>query len=112
MLRGKLQDLPPPPTRQAELLRSLLRKAFELSQRVEINGLLDFGCFAPVDGEKVPKGRKIFPLKWVHTNKGDEQGYCVKTKSRRVAKGFSQVANVDYNETTSLTPAATPVKMI
>ena len=36
----------------------------------------------------------------------------VKTKSRLVAKGFSQVAVVDYNETTSPTPAAAPVKMI
>ena len=33
-------------------------------------------------------------------------------KSRLVAKGFSNVAGVDYNETTSPTPAAAPVKMI
>ncbi|CAM9440308.1 unnamed protein product, partial [Ascophyllum nodosum] len=57
------------------------------------------GCFAPVDRVKVPKGRNIVASKWVHTYKGDEQGYCVKTKSRLVAKGFSQVAGVDYNET-------------
>ena len=85
---------------------------FELSQRVEIKGLLDVGCFAPVDRVKVPKGRNIVASKWVHTYKGDEQGYCVKTKSRLVAKGFSQVAGVDYNETNSPTPAAAPVKMI
>ena len=36
----------------------------------------------------------------------------MKTKSRLVAKGFSQVAGFDYNETTSPTPAAAPVKMI
>ena len=36
----------------------------------------------------------------------------MKTKSHLVAKGFSQVAGIDYNETTSPTPTAAPVKMI
>ena len=85
---------------------------FDFSQRVEINGLLDVGCFVPIDGEKLPKGRNIVAGKWAHTYKADEQGYCVKAKSRLVAKGFSQVAGVDYNETTYLTPAVAPVKMI
>ena len=35
----------------------------------------------------------------------------MKTKSRIVAKGFSLVAGVDYNEITSPTPAATSVKI-
>ena len=76
MPKGKIQDLLPPPTTQAESLRPPFRKAFEFSQRVEIKGLLDVGCFAPVDEEKVPKGRKIVASKWVHTYKGDEQGLC------------------------------------
>ena len=116
MPRGKFQNLPPPPTTQAELLRSPFRKAFELSQGVEIEDILDVGCFAPVDGDKIPKGRKIVASKWVHTykgdSKGDSKGHCVKTKSRLVAKGFSQAAGVDYNETTTLTPAPAPVKII
>ena len=48
----------------------------------------------------------------MHTYKGNEKGYCAKTKSRLVAKGFSQVASVDYNETASPTSATAPVKMI
>ena len=70
----KIQDLPPPPATQAKLLRSPLRKAFELSQRVQIKGILDVGCFAAVDREKIPKGSKIVASKWVQTYKGDEQG--------------------------------------
>ena len=81
MPTGKNQDLPRPPTTQAELLRSPFWKAFKLSQRVEINGLPDVGFFAPVDWEKIPKGRKTVTSKWADTYKGDEQGYCVKTKS-------------------------------
>ena len=83
-----------------------------LSQRVGIKALLDVGCFAPVAGEKVSKGRNIVDSKWVHTYKEDEQGYCVRTKSRLVARGFSQAAAVDYNEITSPEPTAAPVKII
>ena len=36
----------------------------------------------------------------------------MKTKSRLVAEGSSQVTGVNYDETTSPTPAAAPVKMI
>ena len=75
MPTGTIPDLPPPPTPQAELLRPPFRKAFELSQRVEINGFLAVRCFAPVDGEKVPRGRNIVASNRVHTTKGDEQGY-------------------------------------
>ena len=112
MPTGKIEDLSPPPTTQAELLRSPFRKALELSQRVEFESLLDVGCVAPVDSEKIRKDRKIIASKWVHSYKGDEKGYCVKTKSRLVAKGFSHVAGVDYNDTTSPTLAAAPVTMI
>ena len=133
MPTGKLQDLPPPPTTQAEVLRSPFRKTFEYSQRVEVNGLLDVGCFAPIEKQKAPKGRNIVSSKWMHTDIKDKQGYlkknqnaprpsehppvrggkmskrlcgtkgckdrtCAKTESWLVAKEFSQVAGVDYNE--------------
>ena len=71
MPTGKIQDFPPPPTMQVEVIRSPFWKAFEHSQRVEISAILDVGCFAPVDGEKVPKGRKTVVSKWVHTYKED-----------------------------------------
>ena len=74
MSTGKVKDLSPPPTTQAELSRSPFRKAFGLLQRVEIKGLLDVGCFVPVDWEKVPKGRKIVASTRVHTYKGMIKG--------------------------------------
>ena len=74
MLTGKIQDLPPPPTTQAELILSRLQKAFELSQRVEIKGPLDVGCIAPVDGEKVLKGRNIVASNGYTRTKGTSKG--------------------------------------
>ena len=112
MPTGKIQDLPPPPTTQEELSRSPFRKAFGRSQKVELNGLLAVGCFKVIDEKIMPKDWKVVGSRWVHTYKGDGFGNCLKTKPRVVAKGFTQVQDVDYHETTSPTPASAPVKMI
>ena len=112
MPTGKIQDLPPPPTTQEEVRRSPFHKTFEHSQKVELNGLLAVGCFKIVDGKIMPKGWKVVGSRWVYTYKGDGHGNCLKTKSRVVAKGSTQVQDVDYNETTSPTPASAPVEMI
>ena len=67
MTTGRLQDLPPPPTMQEGVHRSPFRKAFEHSQKVELNGLLDVGCFIVVDENDMSKGRKVVGYRWVHT---------------------------------------------
>ena len=100
MPTGKMQDLLPPPTTQEEVRRSPFRKEFEDSQKVELNRLLAVGCFKVVGEKDMPKGRKAVGSRWVHTYKGDGHGNCLKTKSRVVAKGFTQVQYVDYHETT------------
>ena len=84
-----MQDLPPSPTTQEEVRRSVFRNAFGHSQKVELNGLLGVGCFKVVDEKYVPKGRKVVGPRWVHTYKGDGRENCLKTKSRVVAKGFT-----------------------
>ena len=60
----------------------------------------------------MPKGLKVVGSRWVHTYKGNRHGNYLKTKSRVVAKGFNQVQDVDYHETTSPMPVSAPVKMI
>ena len=112
MPTGKMQDLSPSPTMQEGMRRSLVRIAFEHSQKVELNRLLTVGFFEVVDEKDMPKGRKVVGSRWVHTYKGDGHGNCLKTKSRVVAKWFTQIQDVDYHETTSPTPASAPVKMI
>ena len=72
---------------------------------------MDVGCFKVVDLKDVPSDIKVVGSRWVHTYKSDEFGNYVKTKSRLVAKGFTQVQGVDYHETTSPTPASVPVKL-
>ena len=62
----------------------------------------------------VPRERNIVNSFWVHNCKCDEWGNNVKsqTKSRMVAKMFTEMPNVDYHETTSPKPASNPVKII
>ena len=75
---GKKQDLPLPPTTQEKVRRLPFWKAFEHSLKVELNGLLDAGCFKVVYEKDVPKARQVVGSRWVHTYKGDGHGNCLK----------------------------------
>jgi hypothetical protein len=47
----------------------------------------------------LPKGRNLVRCKWVYRAKYASYGNVERHKAHLVAKGFSQVARIDYNET-------------
>jgi hypothetical protein len=51
---------------------------------------------------EIPKGAKIVGCKWVYKIKCDSRGNIEKYKARLMAKGYTQIEGVDYNETFSL----------
>ena len=49
--------------------------------------------------EERPKGARVIGTKWVFRNKQDDQSVVVRNKTTLVAKGFSQVEDLDFGET-------------
>ena len=67
----------------------------------ELENMENLNVFTPI--ESIPQGSNIISSKWVFKYKKDDQGNITKRKARLVARGFSQIYGVDYDETFSPT---------
>ena len=61
---------------------------------------------------RLPKGRRAISGKWVFKAKTDENGSVVRKKARYVARGFTQIAGVDYDETYSPVISHTSLRLM
>ena len=62
--------------------------------------------------DRVPKGRKPVSSKWCFGYKTDNKGKITKLKARLVARGFTQIHDVDYTHSSSPCPLSVSVKLI
>ena len=76
----------------------------------EFDGHTKTGTFSMVD--RVPKGRKPVSSKWCFGYKTDHKGKITKFKARLVARGFTQIRDVDYTHSSSPCPSSASVKLI
>ena len=76
----------------------------------EFDGHTKTGPFSMVD--RVPKGRKPVSSKWCFGYKTDNKEKIMKLKERLVARGFTQIRDVDYTHSSSPCPSSTSVKLI
>ena len=81
------------------------RKAMES----EYNSLISHKTWV---NSELPEGRKIVKGKWVFKVKRDQYGRISRYKCRYVAKGFSQVKGLDYQETFSPTVKYVTVRIM
>ena len=83
-----------------EALRGEHKEEWKLAMDSEMASLRENGVYELVDR---PKGKKVVKSKWVFRVKKNERGEIEKYKARVVAKGYSQVEGVDYDQTFSPT---------
>ena len=59
-----------------------------------------------------PKGEHIIGTKWIFRNKTDEEGNVIRNKARLVARGYSQMEGVDYDEIFALAACMESIRIL
>ena len=83
-----------------EALQGPHKEKWQQAMSSEMESLRENGVYELVDR---PVGKKVVKSKWVLRVKTNERGEIEKYKARVVAKGYSQVEGVDYDQTFSPT---------
>ena len=60
----------------------------------------------------LPPRRKLVQCKWIYKTKIATDGTTTKYKDRLVAKGYSQVQGLDYNETFTLVARMDSIRLV
>ena len=99
-----------PPLSVAGVERSVYREGWEEALKSELDGHTKTCTFTMVD--RVPKGRKPVSSKWCFGYKTDKKRKITKLEARLVARGFTQIRDVDYTHSSSPCPSSASVKLI
>ncbi|CAB1105045.1 unnamed protein product [Ectocarpus sp. CCAP 1310/34] len=103
-------DVEAPPMTVAGVAKSVYREGWEQAMREEFEGHLGTGTFSFVDG--APEGRRPVSSKWCFSWKTNKEGKIDTFKARLVARGFSQIPNVDYFHSSSPCPSSASIKLM
>ena len=90
--------------------RSVYRKGGEQTMRSEFEGHMKTETFSMV--HRVPEGRKPVSSKWCFDYKTDKEVNTTKFKARLIARGFTQIRNVNYTRSSSSCPSSASIKLV
>ena len=93
MPSGFRGDVEPPSQSVADVARSQYKAAWRKAMKTELDDHKTTGTY---EAATPPRERKPVGAKRVLSYKTDKDGIIAKTKARLVARGFSQVQDVDY----------------
>lgn len=97
------------PATLSDALESHDASKWEEAMEDEYHSLLTNGTW---ELTTLPKSRKAVGCKWVFKTKRDAAGEIVRYKARLVARGFSQVQGLDFNETFAPVAKFTTIRCI
>ena len=106
----QLSEVESPPLSVAGVERSVYRMGWKEAMKSEFDGHTKTFTFSMVD--RVPKGRIPVSSKWCFGYKTDNKGKITKLKAGSVARGFTQIRDVDYTHSSSPCPSSASVKLI
>jgi hypothetical protein len=102
-------QLHPVPNSHKEAMASPDWRHWKEAEEKEVAQLCALKCWTV---EKAPPGRKVIKGRWTYARKTDAEGNIVRWKARWVLKGFSQIAGVDYDESSSNVIKMTSIRAI
>ena len=95
----------------ARMRDGLLKSLYLESRAVEVNNLDQQNVYEWMRREDVPAGRTLVRSMTIYALKWDPlTGALVKAKARIVARGFSQIYGVDFDETYASTPKLSTIR--
>ena len=111
--RANMVQLDDEPKTNKEALGRSDRMKWKEAIMDELESLEENGTWKVIDKNEIQdEEANIVDTKWVHKIKRDADGKIVKYKSRLVAKGFTQVEGIDYNETFAPVVRMTTVRLL
>ena len=100
---------PTDPTTRKKALASEHREQWLQAEREELTALINMGTYVLVP---LPPGREPITCKWVYKTKFNADGSVARFKARLVARGFSQIEGLDYEETFAPTAKFATIRLL